>query len=95
VQKHKPHAKLDEGTVDSWAEELIDTGCLSEAIVLLSLNVRTYPDSSNAESSLARARLLSGERQAAIEGYRRALQKNRVNPEARRRLRELDSETER
>jgi hypothetical protein len=95
MQEDNPDAKLDEGSVNSWADELIDAGRLSEAIVLLSLNVRTYPDSSNAESSLARARLLSGERQAAIEGYRRALEKNRVNAEARRQLRELDSETER
>lgn len=88
--KEHPDLELDENAVHDWAEELLDEDCFDEAIALLSLNVRMYPDSSGAHASLARARQLAGQIPAAIEGYRQALAGNRINPEARRRLRELE-----
>jgi tetratricopeptide (TPR) repeat protein len=84
---------LDEIPMIAWAEQLVDSNRLPEAIKLLSLCVIMRPESSAAHASLARVRQLMGERAAAIEGYRKALAGNRVNPDASRRLRDLERAT--
>jgi pimeloyl-ACP methyl ester carboxylesterase len=89
--KRDPHLQLDENGLKGWAEELLDLGRPQDALVLLNINVQAHPDSSAAHAARARALELAGQRQAAIEGYRRALEVNEVNPDASRRLRELES----
>ena len=81
---------FDESLINSWAEELIDEGSLREALLLLQLNTRSHPDSTTAHGSLARALDLSGQKAAAIESYRKALQLSSINAEARRKLQALE-----
>lgn len=92
-RKDDPEFSLAEVALNAWAEQLVDDDRLSEAIALLRLCVTLHPDSSSAHASLARVRQMRGEHVAAIEGYRTALAGNRVNPEAYRKLRDLEQAT--
>lgn len=74
-RKDKPDFKLDEGAVVFWADELINGNHLPEAIVLLKLNVQMYPDSGGTYVNLGDAYALSGQKQLAIESYKRSLEK--------------------
>jgi dienelactone hydrolase len=76
IQKDKSDFKLDEGAVNFWADELVNDNHLTEAIVLLKLNVQMYPESSGAYVSLGDVYALSGQKQLAIESYKRSLEKD-------------------
>jgi tetratricopeptide (TPR) repeat protein len=89
MERSDPEFKLSEISVAAWAEELIDTDHIAEAVTLLRLNIRIHPASAIGYAGLARGLLLSGGREAAIESYRRSLEFNRRNSLAKRRLREL------
>lgn len=84
-----PPPLQDEKHLNDQAEELIDQGRLVEANALLDLNVSLHPDSSEAHANRARGRQLAGDIPAAIEGYSKALEGQRINPLASRKLREL------
>lgn len=88
--KVKSDFKLDEGRIDAWAQELLDSNHLTEAIALLELNVQVYPESGAARVSLGNAYQKSGQTRLAIESYRKSLEMNPINPDAKRRLRELE-----
>jgi dienelactone hydrolase/predicted negative regulator of RcsB-dependent stress response len=90
MQKDKSDFKLDESSVNSWSDELISDNHLTEAISLLKLNVQMYPDSSGAYYSLGEAYLKSGQRQLAIESYKKSLEKDSTNDDARQKLKDLD-----
>jgi len=90
MARHDAGFKLSEVYIDDWAEELLDEQRCSEALALLRLNANIHPNSSHAHASLGRALRLSGQDQAAIESYRRAVQLNRANAEAKRVLRDLE-----
>ena len=90
MQKEKSDFKLDQRAIYSWSEELMSDNHLAEAIALRKLNVQIYPDSSGAYFDLGEAYAKSGERQLAIESYKKSLEKDPVNEEARRKLKDLD-----
>jgi tetratricopeptide (TPR) repeat protein len=69
----------------------MDSQHLREALILLNLNARMYPDSGAAHANFAAALRLSGERLAAIDSYRKALEHSPFNAEVRRKLRELEA----
>jgi tetratricopeptide (TPR) repeat protein len=56
---------------------------LPEATELLKLNVQLYPDSGNAFDSLGEAYMKSGQKERAIESYKKSLEKNPDNTNAR------------
>ncbi len=74
-----------------WATDLKDDGHLPEAIDVLKLELQTYPDSSDAYDRLGDAYQKSGEKQLAIESYRKALEKNPANSDAKEKLAALQS----
>ena len=92
IKQRHPTAAFSEVAFNDWAEGLIDEGRLGDAITLLDLNVSMNPKSSYAHASLARARQLTGDVQGAIQSYRKSLENGSVNPEASRKLRELERE---
>jgi tetratricopeptide (TPR) repeat protein len=71
MKKKQGDFRLEESALDSWAEELSDDGHFPEAIALLKLEVLIYPDSSGALTSLADAYRLSGEKQLAVDNYKK------------------------
>ena len=66
---------------------------LKEAIAILSLNVSLYPDSSDAYGHLGGAYSKTGQKQQAIDNYRKALEKNSGNEEVKNRLADLEKPT--
>lgn len=93
MQKEKSDFKLDETAVNSWSYELMTDNHLPEAIDLLKLNVQIYPDSSNAYDSLGEAYVKSGQKQLAIESYKKSLEKDPTNEHAKQKLKELEGST--
>jgi pimeloyl-ACP methyl ester carboxylesterase len=91
MRTEKPDFKLEEAAVNEWSGELIGGNHLPEAIWLLKLNVQMYPDSSNAYAALGGAYVKSGQKTEAIESYKKALEKNAGNEEAKAGLKELGS----
>jgi tetratricopeptide (TPR) repeat protein len=93
MQKEKSDFKHDETAVNSWAYELMNDNNLSEAIILLKLNVQSYPDSGNAYDSLGGAYMKSGQKQLAIENYKKSLEKDPTNDNAKQKLKDLEGST--
>jgi tetratricopeptide (TPR) repeat protein len=91
--KEKPDFKLDEQAVNSWSFELMADNHLPEAIDLLKLNVQMYPDSGNAYDSLGEAYMKAGQKQLAIESYKKSLEKDPTNENAKAKLKELQPST--
>ena len=62
-------------------------------VEIFEYNVELYPDVANTYDSLGEAFLLNGDRELAIENYRRALELEPDNDNAREKLRELGAIT--
>jgi pimeloyl-ACP methyl ester carboxylesterase len=86
MKREKPDFKIGDTPMYTWATELKDDGHLPEAIDVLKLELQTYPDSSDAYDSLGEAYQNSGEKQLAIESYKKALEKNPGNSDAKEKL---------
>jgi dienelactone hydrolase len=93
MRKENPNFKLDETIVNSWAYDLMADSHLPEAIDLFKLNVQIYPESGNAFDSLGEAYMKSGQKQLAIESYRKSLEKDPTNANAEEKLKELEAIT--
>ncbi len=89
MQKESPDFKLDESTVNSWGYELMADNHFPEAIDIFKLNVKNYPDSGNVYDSLGEAYMKSGQKQLAIDNYKKSLEKNPSNDNAKQKLKEL------
>jgi dienelactone hydrolase len=90
MKKEDPDFKLDEDKLESWGDQLSDDRHPAEAIAILTLDVSQNPDSSDAYGHLAGAYAKAGQKQQAIDNYRKALEKNPDNGDARKRLAELE-----
>jgi dienelactone hydrolase len=93
IKKDDPDFKLDEQDLEDWGDTLASDNHLPESIAILALNVSLYPDSSDACAHLGGAYAKAGQKQQAIETYRKALEKNPDNDEARKRLEDLEKPT--
>ena len=91
LQKQDPSFKLSEGFLNEWGYRLLAGHHLPEATGIFRLNVALYPDSGNVYDSLAEAYADAGQKQQAIEFYRKSLQKNPQNEHAQQKLQELES----
>ena len=78
-----------EALVNQLGYALLARDKVPEAVGAFRLNVRDHPDSWNAHDSLAEALARLGDRTAAIASYRRSLELNPDNDNARRMLEEL------
>jgi Tfp pilus assembly protein PilF len=54
-------------------------------------NVSVNPDSSNAYDSLAEAYMKAGDKERSMENYRKSLEKDPANDNAKEKLKELES----
>ena len=89
--KDDPNFKLDESAVDLWAHDLMDKNHLPEATVLFKLNVQVFPASSNAYDSLGEAYMKAGQKQLAVDNYKKSLELNPDNDNAKEKLKALDA----
>jgi dienelactone hydrolase len=92
-RKEKSDFTLGETVLSSWAQELIDTEHLPEAIDILKLAAQLYPTSSDRYVDLGDAYLRSGQKRLALENYRASLEKDANNGTARRKLAQFETGT--
>ena len=91
MQKEKADFKLDEDAVDSWATDLITDNHLPEAIALLKLDVQIYPGSGGSYYSLGEAYAKSGQKQLALESYKKSLEKDPNNDDTKQKIKDLQA----
>lgn len=73
---------FDLNELNSLGYHLMGNGRIDEAIAILELNVEAYPRSANAYDSLGEAYMRKGDKDRAIENYRRSLELNPSNSNA-------------
>lgn len=95
MQKTDPDFQPDESAMNSWSEELLAADHVPEAVTLLAINARFHPDSAMAHLNLGKGRAFAGDERQAVDCYRKALEIDPRNPDARRRLRALEGEASR
>lgn len=83
--------KLDEAAVNQWGLDLMEKNHLTEATELLKLNVQVFPSSSNAYDSLGEAYMKAGQKQLAIDNYKKSLELDPENDNAKEKLKALDA----
>lgn len=89
--KDQPDFKLDEGAVIRWAYDLMEKNHLPEATDLLKLDVQVFPDSWNGYNSLGEAYMKAGQKQLAIDSYKKSLELNPSNDNAKEKLKMLET----
>ena len=90
IHKDQPGFNLDEGPVNTWGYELLFANHVPEAIDIFKLNVTLHPDSANVYDSLGEAYAKAGQKDLAIENYKKSLEKNPDNKSAKDKLEELE-----
>jgi dienelactone hydrolase/predicted negative regulator of RcsB-dependent stress response len=88
--KEQPDFKLDEDAVVRWGSDLMEENHLAEAIEVLKLDVQVFPSSWNGYDSLGEAYMKAGQKQLAIESYKKSLELNPGDDEAKEKLKELE-----
>jgi tetratricopeptide (TPR) repeat protein len=89
--KDNPDFKLDEAAMNLWGLDLMEKNHLTEATELLKLNVQVFPSSSNAYDSLGEAYMKSGQKQLAIDNYKKSLELDPDNDNAKEKLKTLEA----
>ena len=62
---------------------------MEEAIELFKLNVLAYPESANTYDSLGEAYMINGDKELAIQNYKKSLELNPDNQNAVQKLKQL------
>ena len=89
--KEQPDFKLDEGVVIPWAYDLMGENHLSEATDLFKLDVQLFPGSWNAYDSLGEAYMKAAQKPLAIDNYKKSLELNPANDNAKEKLKVLET----
>ena len=89
-QKQDSTFKLDEGLINSWGYDLLSANHLPEAISVFKFNVSLNPNSGNAYDSLAEAYMKTDDKQQAVEFYKKSLEKDPSNDNAKEKIKELE-----
>jgi tetratricopeptide (TPR) repeat protein len=91
MQKDDSSFKIEETVIYPWASDLTDGNHIAQATELLKFNAKLHPDSSDAYAWLGGSYSKLGQKQLAIENYRKSLEKNPDNEESKQKLKELES----
>jgi len=89
-QKRNKNIDLLEDLINAKGYDLLKEKKLKEAIEVFKLNVFAFPQSANAFDSLGEAYLESGDKESAIENYKKSLLLNPENENAREVLKRLE-----
>jgi tetratricopeptide (TPR) repeat protein len=82
---------FDENELNGLGYRLLSMERITDAIEILKLNVEAYPESWNAYDSLGEAYMKNGDREEAIKNYRKSLELNPKNENARVMIEKLES----
>ena len=80
-----------ENTVNALGYNYLQSGNIHDAIELFKINVLAYPDSWNVYDSLAEAYMINGDKELAIKNYKKSLELNPDNTNAKTKLTELEN----
>jgi tetratricopeptide (TPR) repeat protein len=80
---------VSENRLNNLGHGLLQQKKMPEAIALLEINVEFYPKSSNVYDSLGEAYMTNGDKELAIENYKKSLELNPQNSNAREMLKKL------
>jgi dienelactone hydrolase len=80
---------LDEASLLSWSEDLLNGDHVGQAVALLQFNVQLHPHSTNAHTALANAYQRRGERELSVQQYCRAVELDPKNADALWKLQQL------
>jgi dienelactone hydrolase/predicted negative regulator of RcsB-dependent stress response len=89
--KDQPDFKLNESAVIQWAYELMEENHVPEATDLFKLDVQVFPGSWNGYDSLGEAYMKAGQKQLAIDNYKKSLELNPTNDDAKQKLKVLEA----
>jgi len=87
---NSPKYEYNEGVLNSLGYDLLEKDRVSDAITIFKLNVEEYPKSANVYDSIAEAYAKAGNKQLAIENYKRSLELDPKNQAAIDHLKELE-----
>jgi len=81
-----------EAEINALGYRLLGAGSVTQAVTVLRINTRVYPNSANAFDSLGEVLLAAGQREAGIASYRHALEIDPAFPPSRQALQRLGVE---
>jgi tetratricopeptide (TPR) repeat protein len=84
-----PDLFAGESDINAFGYSLLRRNQVKEAIEVFKLNVEAYPQSANAYDSLGEAYLVTGDKEKAIENYKRALALDPTMQSAKQALKRL------
>jgi tetratricopeptide (TPR) repeat protein len=89
-----PNSELyfDESEMNALGYRLMQTDQIESAMEIFKLNVQLYPNSANAYDSLGEVYLKMGDNERAVKNYKKSLELNPRNNNARETLRKLGKE---
>ncbi len=87
---NSPKYEYNEGVLNSLGYDLLEKDRVSDAITIFKLNVEEYPKSANVYDSIAEGYAKAGNKQLAIENYKRSLELDPKNQGAIDHLKELE-----
>lgn len=91
LKRKNPAFQPLERDLNDWAYRMLNGGGKpKEALEIFKLNVHLYPTSSNVYDSVAEAYAANGQRELAIQNYKRSLELDPKNTNAVRQLKKLD-----
>jgi len=89
--KDQPDFKLNEDAVLRWADDLMEENHLPEATNLIKLDVQVFPGSWNGYDNLGEVYTKAGQKQLAIDSYKKSLELNPSNNNAKDKLKALET----
>jgi hypothetical protein len=92
LRKEESDLYFDEFSFNAIGYELLGESRYPEAIEVFELNVELFPESANVYDSLAEAYMKGGEKKKAVELYKKSLELNSDNENAKEKLKELEKE---
>jgi tetratricopeptide (TPR) repeat protein len=81
---------IEEAALNAIGYELLNQERIADAVEVFRLNVDVYPESANAYDSYAEALMKSGDSEGAVRNYRKSLELNPENDNAREMLKLLE-----
>jgi CubicO group peptidase (beta-lactamase class C family) len=87
--KKEPGAALPEAELNDWGYRLLGAGRQREALAVLNMIAELYPLSGNAWDSLGEAQAANGNRDSALASYRKAIELNPKNENAKMQIAKL------
>jgi predicted alpha/beta superfamily hydrolase len=88
--KYQEPIEIPEGVLNRLGYMELNRGNTDGAIEVFRLNVKKYPGSANVYDSLAEGYLKKGDRRSAVANYRKSLELNPMNENAREMLEQLE-----